>query len=68
MNTMALLGILAILYAVMVIVIAVKKPEKVWNMKKIETFKKLLGEKGTVIFFYIWGLAFVVLGVWLLMK
>lgn len=68
MNTMALLGILAILYAVMVIVIAVKKPEKVWNMKKIEAFKKVLGEKGTVIFFYIWGAAFAVLGIWLLMK
>jgi len=68
MNIGALLGVLAILYAVMVIVIAVKKPVKIWNMKKIQGFKKVLGEKGTVIFFYIWGAAFVVLGVWLLMK
>lgn len=68
MNGWALLGILAILYAVMVIVIAVKKPEKVWNMKKIQGFKKVLGENGTVIFFYIWGIAFGVLGIWLLMK
>ncbi|MCM1988273.1 hypothetical protein [Oceanirhabdus seepicola] len=68
MNVWALLGILALLYAVMVFVIAAKKPEKIWNMKKIEGFKKVLGEKGTVIFFYIWGAAFVVLGVWLLMK
>ncbi|WBW95635.1 hypothetical protein [Oceanirhabdus sp. W0125-5] len=68
MNTMALVGILVILYAVFVIFIAVKKPEKVWNMKKIELFKKVLGEKGTVIFFYIWGIAFVLLGVWLMTK
>jgi len=68
MNIGALLGILAILYAVMVIVIAVKKPVKIWNMKKVEGFKKVLGEQGTVIFFYIWGVAFVVLGIWLLMK
>jgi len=52
----------------MCIVIAVKKPEKVWNMKKIEGFKKVLGEKGTVIFFCIWGSAFAVLGIWLMMK
>lgn len=68
MNTMALLGMLAILYAVMVLVIAVKKPKKIWNMKKIEGFKKVLGEKGTVIFFYVWGGAFLALGVWLLIK
>lgn len=68
MDIMALLGILAILYAVMVIVIATKKPAKIWNMKKIEGFKKVLGEKGTVIFFYIWGVGFAALGIWLLMK
>lgn len=68
MNMMPLLGILAILYAVMTFFVAVKKPEKMWNMKKIESFKKVLGEKGTVIFFYIWGTGFVVLGIWLLMN
>lgn len=68
MNTMALLGVLAILYAIICIVIAVKKPEKIWNMKKINFFKNALGEKGTVIFFWIWGLVFGVLGVWLMMK
>ena len=68
MNTMALLGILAILYAITCIVIAIKKPEKIWKMKKIEGFKKVLGEKGTVIFFCIWGGCFAVLGIWLMMK
>lgn len=68
MNTMALLGILAIIYAVMVFFIAAKKPQKIWDMAKIRAFRKVLGEKGTVIFFYIWGAAFAVLGVWLMTK
>jgi len=37
-------------------------------MKKIEMFKKLLGDKGTEIFFYIRALIFLVLGVWLLAR
>jgi len=65
MNIYGLLGILALLYAVAVVFIALKKPEAIWNMKKIELFKKFLGEKGTVIFFYIWAILFVALGIWL---
>ena len=68
MNYLALLGILALVYAVAVIFIAFKKPTAIWKMKKIEGFKRVLGEKGTVIFFYIWGLAFIALGIWLLFK
>lgn len=68
MNGLALLGILAFIYAVLVFFIAFKKPDKIWNMAKINLFKKLLGEKGTVIFFYIWGILAIVLGVWLLTK
>lgn len=61
-------GVLAIVYAAAVVVIAIVKPEKIWNMKKIELFKKVLGEKGTEIFFYIWAGIFLVLGVWLLAR
>lgn len=68
MNGMALLGILAILYAAFVIYIAAKKPEKIWDMAKIRGFRKVLGEKGTVIFFYIWSILFVALGIWLFTK
>lgn len=68
MNIMALLGILAIIYAAMVFYIAAAKPEKIWKMAKIQGFIKVLGEKGTVIFFYVWGAAFVGLGIWLFMK
>lgn len=68
MNGMALLGLLALAYAVLVFLIAWKKPEKIWQMGKIQGFIKVLGEKGTVIFFYVWGAAAAVLGVWLLTK
>ncbi|BES66114.1 hypothetical protein SANA_25530 [Gottschalkiaceae bacterium SANA] len=61
-------AILAIVYAVIVVILAVLKPEAVWKIKKIQWFEKVLGEKGTEIFFYIWALLFLVLGVWLLTK
>ena len=63
---MKLWAVLAILYAAVVVVIAVLKPEFIWKMKKIQLFIKYLGDRGTEIFFYIWALLFLVLGVWLL--
>lgn len=68
MNGWALLGILAFVYAGMVFFITIKKPDAIWNMAKIKVFRKALGEKGTVIFFYLWGLLAVVLGIWLVTK
>jgi len=66
MNWYPLLGLLALAYAALVIYLAAtKKPESLWNMAKIQAFVKVLGEKGTVIFFYIWGLGFAALGIWL---
>ena len=65
---MKIWGVLAVIYAVAVVVIAVVKPEMIWNMKKIEMFKKVLGDKGTEIFFYIWALIFLVLGIWLFVR
>lgn len=53
MNGSALLGILSLIYAGLVFFITFKKPEKIWNIAKINGFKKVLGEKGTVIFFNI---------------
>lgn len=68
MNGYALLGLLAIIYAVVVAILAMKKPPKVWRMKKIKGFERILGVKGTVIFFYIWSILFLILGIWLLTK
>ena len=68
MNINALLGILAFVYAGLVFFITFKKPDAIWNMAKIKGFRKVLGEKGTVIFFYAFGLLAVTLGVWLMTK
>lgn len=68
MDGLALLGILAFMYAGLVVFITMKKPDAIWNMGKIKGFRKVLGEKGTVIFFYAFALLAVVLGIWLMTK
>lgn len=66
MNWYPLLALLALAYAGLVVFLAVKKPEKLWKMGKIQMFVKVLGERGTEIFFYVWAVLFVALAVWLL--
>ena len=65
MNVWPLLGLLAFAYAGLVVWITVKKPAKIWGMAKIQTFVKVMGEKGTVIFFYVWAGLAIILGIWL---
>jgi hypothetical protein len=66
MNWYPLLALLCFAYTGLVFWLTIKKPEKLWGMGKIQMFVKLLGERGTEIFFYIFGLAFAALGIWLL--
>jgi UDP-N-acetylmuramyl pentapeptide phosphotransferase/UDP-N-acetylglucosamine-1-phosphate transferase len=67
MNWYPLLALVAFAYAALVIYLAqTKKPEAIWNMAKIQAFVKVLGERGTVIFFYVWGAIFAGLGIWLI--
>jgi hypothetical protein len=68
MNGWALLGLLLIIYSVTVVFITVKKPKNIWEMAKIKMFRKVLGEKGTKIFFYIFAAIAAVIGIWLLIK
>lgn len=68
MDGLALLGLILIAYAVAVVFITLKKPEQIWNMGKIRMFRKILGEKGTDIFFYIFSLASAAFGIWLLVR
>lgn len=68
MNGMALLGILLVAYAAAVVYITAAKPEGIWNMAKIKMFRKVLGETGTVIFFYIFAAAAAGLGGWLMTR
>lgn len=66
MNGWAILGLVLIAYAIAVAVLAIKKPEKIWNMAKIRMFRKILGEKGTVIFFFVFALIAAGFGIWFL--
>ncbi|SHH33266.1 hypothetical protein [Clostridium grantii] len=68
MNGLALLGLFLIIYSGLVVFIAVKKPTKIWEMGKIKFFRKILGEQGTVIFFYGFALIALGFGIWLLTK
>jgi hypothetical protein len=68
MNWLALLGILAAAYGVFAVYIALKKPEKIWKMGKVQGFVKKFGEKGTSIWFSVFGLVLLVLGIWLIVK
>ncbi|MBN1685043.1 MAG: hypothetical protein JW852_00230 [Spirochaetales bacterium] len=68
MNGLALLGLLLILYAVVVVVLAVKKPKPIWEMGKIQMFIKLLGDRGTVILFYVLAAIALGFGIWLLVR
>ncbi len=68
MNYFPLLGLLALAYSGFIIFLTVKKPDKIWNMKKIQAFEKVLGKKGTEVFFYVWSILFIILGVWLFTK
>ncbi|MCJ7733615.1 MAG: hypothetical protein MUP11_03610 [Anaerolineales bacterium] len=66
MNWYPLLGLLALVYAGVVFWMVIKKPEKLWSIGKVQTIIKVLGERGTDIFFYVFGAAFAALGIWLL--
>ncbi len=68
MNGLALLGLFLILYSVVVVVLAIKKPKSIWEMGKIQFFIKLLGDRGTVIFFYVIAAIALGFGIWLLVK
>ncbi len=68
MNGLALLGIVLIVYSAAVFYITFKKPEAIWNMSKIKLFRKFLGEKGTEIFFYLFAVAALGIGIWLMVR
>jgi hypothetical protein len=60
------LGIILIVYGIAVLAITFMKPDKIWNMKKIQGFVNVFSEIGTVIFFTIWALVAIVVGIVLL--
>lgn len=62
MEPLLLLAIFLFVYGALVIVITIFKPEPIWKMAKIQGFIKLLGEKGTVILFFLVAVAAIVGG------
>ena len=68
MNWWALLGIISAGYGVFAIFVAWKRPEKIWNMSKVQAFVKKLGATGTSIWFSVFGLLLIGLGFWLILK
>lgn len=68
MDGLALLGIILILYAVFVVYITAKKPVSIWDMAKIKLFRKALGEKGTVIFFYVFAIIAATAGIYFMIS
>ncbi len=65
MNWNPLVGLVALAYGALCIFWAIKKPVKIWDMAKIKIFRKVLGEKGTVIFFYVFGVLAIGVALWL---
>ena len=68
MNWLALLGILVGAYGIFALYVAWKKPDKIWNMGKVQSFTQKLGERGTQIWFTVFGVALLALGLWLMLK
>ena len=56
-------GIALIAYAIFAMAITLLKPEPIWRMGKIQAFVKLLGERGTVIFFMVFALIILGIGI-----
>lgn len=68
MNWFPVLALLSVAYGVLCLYLVWKKPAKIWQMAKIKAFIKVLGNKGTDIFFIIWGIGFLGLSIWLFTK
>ena len=64
-----ILGIFLVLYGLLCLVLgAFKKPDALWNMGKIQGFRKVLKDVGTQIFIGVWGAAALGIGIWLLAR
>lgn len=69
MSGMTILAIVLLLYGALCLALALfKAPSAIWNLGKIEGFKKLFGEVGTQVFLGVWGVAAVAIGAWLLLR
>ena len=62
------LGIFLLAYGVFCVTVGLFKIPFIWNMSKIQGFRKYLGVVGTQIFLIVWGLAALGFGIWLVIR
>ncbi len=65
---MVLVSILLLAYGAFCVAVGLFKIPAIWNMGKIEGFRKYLGDVGTQIFLIVWGLASLALGIFFLVR
>jgi hypothetical protein len=66
---LTILGLFLVLYGAFCLVVGLfKQPAAVWNMGKIQGFRKILKDVGTQIFISVWGAAGLGVGIWLLVR
>lgn len=64
-----ILGVVLLLYGALCLVLGIsKKPAAIWDMGKIQGFRKILKDTGTQIFIGVWGGAALGIGIWLLAR
>ena len=64
-----ILGIFLIAYGLLCLALGIfKVPAALWNMGKIQGFRKILKDVGTQIFISVWGAAALGIGIWLLVR
>ena len=63
-----ILGIFLLVYGVICVAVGLFKIPVIWNMGKIQGFRKMLGDVGTQIFIGVWGLAALGVGIWLVVR
>lgn len=68
MQRQSIIGLCLIFYGMTVLYIDVVKPISLWDRKKIRIVVKLLGEKGTEMFFHIFGWIITLLGIFLMLR
>jgi len=66
-SNLQILGVVCLAYSALTLFIAFVKPKPIWNLAKIQAFVRSFGEKGTVVFFSVWGLVVGSGGVYLLL-
>lgn len=59
---MEILGIVLIIYGILCMYIAFIKPPFIWNLGKLKVMRKMMGDRGLIIFLLLWGVSAIVIG------